>query len=177
MTCFIIQIAAFGVVIASIAFNYDVLKLEFGSFLACGLAIWLSLVTLQAFKQTEWLVYKQQKDYVTISSSLLSTTICHWQPMVTLFQSYTKSVFFGEYFNQPSPLYLPIKLIEFISEVNPSRNVLDGYNIPKVSSTYFCHQHWFSRFRFELRLLDYVNKSELMGVSIIYHQWKHQVLI
>lgn len=74
MTCFIIQIAAFAVVIASIAFNYDVLKLEFGSFLACGLAIWLSLVTLQAFKHPEWLVYKQQKDYVTISSSLLSTT-------------------------------------------------------------------------------------------------------
>ena len=48
--------------------------------------------------------------------------------MVTPFQSYTKSVFFGEYFNQPSPLYLPIKLIEFISEVNPSRNVLDGFS-------------------------------------------------
>ena len=48
--------------------------------------------------------------------------------MVTSFQSYTKSVFFGEYFNQPSPLYLPIKLIEFISEVNPSRNVLDGFS-------------------------------------------------
>ena len=74
MTCFIIQIAAFAVVIASIAFDNDVLKLEFGSFLACGLAIWLSLVTLQAFKHPEWLVYKQQKDYVTISSSLLSTT-------------------------------------------------------------------------------------------------------
>lgn len=68
MTCFFIQVAAIGVVIASIAFNFDVLKLKLGPFLACGLAIWFSLVTLQAFKHPQWLVYKQQKDYVTISS-------------------------------------------------------------------------------------------------------------
>ena len=60
--------AAIGVVIASIAFNFDVLKLKLGPFLACGLAIWFSLVTLQAFKHPQWFVYKQQKDYVTISS-------------------------------------------------------------------------------------------------------------
>ena len=46
--------------------------------------------------------------------------------MVTMLQSYTKSSFFGVYFNQPSPLYLPIKIIEFISEVNPSRDVFDS---------------------------------------------------
>ena len=60
--------------------------------------------------------------------------------LVTISQSYTKSSFFGEYFNQPSPLYLPIKVIEFISEVNPSRNVLDS--VPTSSYTSGLRLNW-----------------------------------
>ena len=155
MTWFIIQIAAFAVVIASIAFNFDVLKLEFGSFLACGLAIWLSLVTLQAFKHPEWLVYKQQKDYVTISSLSLS---CRQLLSLTngdvISVVYEKCIFWRIF-----------------------QSTITTLLANKNNRIYFRSKSFKESFRFLLGTLDCVNKSKLMGVGQFNYRGKLHVLM